>query len=689
MAIKNFKEILQKEAQRVDIKDRKIFERGTLPSFFGRGETDTIEFILYDNGDNQLPQGENGKLVRYVNISDIENIRKYILIARGKTSNSNAEYFVDIERLINEAGYKNGLFRTQITLLNKRVGSEANQNKVWIHEIAPSRTEIRVLPIKPDSKLMEDDLNNRYNIFLRNGEFRDDVVNRLDGFIDTISTESVLKKVNSLYGSDWIKNLQKEFKIDSFERFIDTCVIKSKEAIGYYIRNRQYKITSKDYGKPMLVNKNQQSFDISTLVKTSNEIICDVIAFNLPKRNVNTQNVASTTKLESIDRIETVLQKFGKSKKIDTDVSVTKRVIKPLKVTKAKVGNLSTPRKVKEKPAPPTPIKIVSPPKRYYFYQLLNLPEKRRRIFGIRKKDFKVVRYTKMDGDSVSFTLPDGKSARICALEGSVKADKGVRVEKKELCVTDTPVPTFVEPKVKDEIKPIELTKEQKELIKNLPDIDTIKENIKFEFQPIKFDMEKMKREIAKNIKLPKITFPKYIGAPGATGDAGAARGFFLNVGNPFQQNNTGGLNIKRGRNPFVKRRNDKVSKRKPTPKPRVKTPSPFNRNPFIPQSIKPIKTNKPALTQVRKRAFQNITSPKRSRVKSRPSPAPKPAPIIFPKPSRGRVSLPKSSPRKKSSIFNRRRSRTRTKPTTFLGRKPLTPRTKKRGIFGRRRRGR
>ena len=241
MAIKNFKEVLQKEAQRVDIKDRKIFERGTLPSFFGRGETDTIEFILYDNGDNQLPQGENGKLVRYVNIADIENIRKYILIARGKTSNSNAEYFVDIERLINEAGYKNGLFRTQITLLNKRVGSEANQNKVWIHEIAPSRTEIRVLPIKPDSKLMEDDLNNRYNIFLRNGEFRDDVVNRLDGFIDTISTESVLKKVNSLYGSDWIKNLQKEFKIDSFERFIDTCVIKSKEAIGYYIRNRQYK----------------------------------------------------------------------------------------------------------------------------------------------------------------------------------------------------------------------------------------------------------------------------------------------------------------------------------------------------------------------------------------------------------------------------------------------------------------
>ena len=73
MAIKNYKEVLNKVAQRVDIKDRKIFERGVLPSYFGRGVTDTIEFVLYDQGDNQLPQGEEGKMVRYVNISEIEN----------------------------------------------------------------------------------------------------------------------------------------------------------------------------------------------------------------------------------------------------------------------------------------------------------------------------------------------------------------------------------------------------------------------------------------------------------------------------------------------------------------------------------------------------------------------------------------------------------------------------------------
>ena len=100
MAIKSFKEILQKEAKRIDIKDRNIFERGKMPSFFGRGMTDTVEFILYDNGDNQLPQGENGKLVRYINVSEIDNIRNYLMIARGSTSNSTPEYFIDVEKLI-------------------------------------------------------------------------------------------------------------------------------------------------------------------------------------------------------------------------------------------------------------------------------------------------------------------------------------------------------------------------------------------------------------------------------------------------------------------------------------------------------------------------------------------------------------------------------------------------------------
>ena len=120
-----------------------------------------------------------------------------------------------------KASYKNGLFRTQITLLNKRIGSEHKGNKLWIHEISPSRTEIRVLPIKAEDRRIRRDLRDRYKIFLQNGEFKDDVLNRLDGFIDSIDADKVLKKILALYGQDFINQVKREFKIQDFDKFIN------------------------------------------------------------------------------------------------------------------------------------------------------------------------------------------------------------------------------------------------------------------------------------------------------------------------------------------------------------------------------------------------------------------------------------------------------------------------------------
>ena len=139
--LKNFKEVMQNKAYRINPNDRKIFEEGDLQSFFGLSEDDIIEFIMYDISENQLPQKGHG-LVRYISLTN-ENIRDYFLIAEGTFMTKNnlpAEYFIDVERLINEAGYANGLFKTQISLLNKRVGSFQPNDKLWIGEISPSRT---------------------------------------------------------------------------------------------------------------------------------------------------------------------------------------------------------------------------------------------------------------------------------------------------------------------------------------------------------------------------------------------------------------------------------------------------------------------------------------------------------------------------------------------------------------------
>ena len=49
MAIKKFKEVLENKGYRIDSNDRKIFENGTIESFFGLSSSDCIEFIIYDS----------------------------------------------------------------------------------------------------------------------------------------------------------------------------------------------------------------------------------------------------------------------------------------------------------------------------------------------------------------------------------------------------------------------------------------------------------------------------------------------------------------------------------------------------------------------------------------------------------------------------------------------------------------
>ena len=114
--LKNFKEVVQNKAFRINPKDRKIFEEGDMQSFFGLSEDDLIEFIMYDSSENQLPQKGFGR-VRYIPLTT-SNINNYFLLAEGTTMTRNnlpSEFFIDVERLIKEAGFTNGVFKTQIS----------------------------------------------------------------------------------------------------------------------------------------------------------------------------------------------------------------------------------------------------------------------------------------------------------------------------------------------------------------------------------------------------------------------------------------------------------------------------------------------------------------------------------------------------------------------------------------------
>tara|TARA_R110001592_G_scaffold4546_2_gene25565 strand:+ start:18834 stop:20672 length:1839 start_codon:yes stop_codon:yes gene_type:complete len=454
MAIKDFKSILDKTGYYVSEKDRKIFERGSLPAFFGRGQTDTIEFILYDQADNILPQGKRGLKVRYVDITDKESIRRYILIVRPQVSNQPNEYFVDVEKLINEAGYKNGIFKTQVTLLNKRVGSERKQNKLWVHEISPSRTEIRVLPLKVDNERLQQDILTRYDIFLRDGEFRDDIVNRIQSFQSTLSAEKVKKALMQSYGEDWVNLVKSEFQVPDIDDFLRRVVEKSKEAINYFIGSREWKIGSRRYGEPLKKSNASAALDIMKLYKVSNRIVCDVIESFLPKRNIIGKTYASPELVASRDKVAQILQEFTSNKTLDTKASVVAKIIKPRPVKKGNIVINPPP----PPPPKPEPIIIKTPAKKYYFYSCnSNGKIGKPGIFG-RGHSAKggggcyqmlsaFFSYENMAGDKVKFNLLPGSSSKICALEGSVKVSGGGRITKQELCQVKNYKPYIVTPK--------------------------------------------------------------------------------------------------------------------------------------------------------------------------------------------------------------------------------------------------
>ena len=247
---KSFKEILDNKGYRVNSNDRKIFENGDIQSFFGLGQNDCIEFIIYDINDNQLPQ-KDGNLVRYIPLTT-DNIKDYFLIAEGtefqkyKLPN---EYFIDAERLINEAGYDNGIFKTQVTLLNKRVGYESPNEKLWIKEISPSRTEVKLLPLVNEVS-KKTDLLQRFNIMVNGGDFRDDVAPYVSAFIEGINPSEIDSFIKKVYTDKWYNKLVSEFGIAGFDTMRTRIYNKFMEAMIYEFTNRYSSINDINYGNP-------------------------------------------------------------------------------------------------------------------------------------------------------------------------------------------------------------------------------------------------------------------------------------------------------------------------------------------------------------------------------------------------------------------------------------------------------
>jgi hypothetical protein len=308
MAIKTFKEIIDNKGYRISTKDREIFEEGTLQSFFGFSDSDMIEFIVYDANENQLPQGDEGKLVRYVPLSS-QNIKDYFLIADGTKFQAFQfpnEYFIDVERLIKEAGYNNGIFKTEITLLNKRVGYDNINEKLWIQEISPSRNEIRVLPLMNEVS-KKTDLFARYNIMKEGSNFRDDIIPYVGSFVDMVNPMEVSGFVKKTYGEKWYNNFVAEFGISGFESMVTRIFNTFRKSVYNEFSNRVSSIGDINYGKEKPI-KPSVRFSKEDVYKVSQRILIECVDKFLPKRVMQAQTQVDNVFEASIDKISEVIK---------------------------------------------------------------------------------------------------------------------------------------------------------------------------------------------------------------------------------------------------------------------------------------------------------------------------------------------------------------------------------------------
>ena len=308
MAIQTIKEIINSKGYLIDSKDRQIFENGDLRSFFGLSTNDAIEFIIYDVNNNQLPQSD-GKLVRYIPLST-ENIRDYLLIADGtifQRYQLPKEYFVDVERLLREAGYDNGIFKTQITLVNKRIGSDYVTDKLWISEISPSRTEVRLFPLKKNQRPeILQNLQERFDLFKRDGEFREDTINEAFAYVEKINPSTIGTYLKVKYSDAWFSTLVDEYKISDFDKFLTEIHSKFLEGCVYEFTNRISNINDINYGKP----KTEQvsiSLDVATIKANIQRILASVLKNYLLQPDVKISSDITKVTNNSVDDVEQIL----------------------------------------------------------------------------------------------------------------------------------------------------------------------------------------------------------------------------------------------------------------------------------------------------------------------------------------------------------------------------------------------
>lgn len=393
----NFEKINQKatnEGNFIEDKDFKIVSKGEVEEAdFGECAYDVMEVSVYDINNNVLPQ-ISGNIVAYIKTGDIKNYLYNVTNAGGQK-----ELAIDIEKLLNNLGFHNGILRVNINFVRSRVGNENEMRRVWIQEISPSRKELRILPLKTaDAKVNElnkKDLDNLSNLNKDFKYYKRTILDLIHSFENT-ALDIINSSLETQFGKDFFSIIKNDFGIKDFNIFRTKIYSDFKESVTYYLENKNYDIRESNYGRQTHIRFiNCDQYDFSIIVAEMEKILFNCIEYN-----------SYFLKRRSIQIVETP-KEF--------------QIVELTKNTQNNLNAFGTPTKpgTYVYPAPANPPIIV--PKQ------IILP-KAPGVFEYNVKNTNsgksiIVKFVNAAGSTMQKYIEPGKSITICALEGTVSSD--------------------------------------------------------------------------------------------------------------------------------------------------------------------------------------------------------------------------------------------------------------------------
>jgi hypothetical protein len=292
---------------------------------FGECKYDVMEVSVYDINNILLPQ-KSGKNVAYIKKNSIGSYMYSLTNTLGKK-----ELAINIEKLLNDLGFTNGILKVNINFVRSRVGSENELERVWIHEISPSREELRIIPLKTNNPQLN--INNTKQFLNLNNLNRDfkfykkNILDGLDSF-ETTSLQSIDDTLVAKFGNDFQAILKKDFGLSNFNEFKKKIFIDFRNSVTYWLTNKNYDITQSTFGSPSEKRFDDcDQYDFNYLLNEIKNILNASITFNiktLSRRVIKYETLPVEFVVEEVKKqVQNLLELY------DTKVEIIRNVYSP------------------------------------------------------------------------------------------------------------------------------------------------------------------------------------------------------------------------------------------------------------------------------------------------------------------------------------------------------------------------